>query len=321
MKLNLMCADIGGTSSRFGHFVVLPEHKQPQFVSSTWLETESETSFIDLLLKLEQTSFSLAVHSIDVFVIAAAGPISRGGKYCSPPNIRWNIDLDEVQEKFSIKRAALINDFLAQAYACKSDVGKRARVIIPGEPISDSAIAVIGAGTGLGKAILSPNGKGGYFGLPSEGGHVNIAVEDSRELEFQNFVARKEQGYYATWDDVVSGRGVTYIHEFLTGEKLTAESVAESFSPDSPTLEWAARFYGRACRNFALEMLALGGIYICGGIAAKNPVLVTCSAFRDAFYNSHVHEQLLRQIPVYLIDDQESGLWGAAHYGQRLLDD
>lgn len=35
--------------------------------------------------------------------------------------------------------------------------------------------------------------------------------------------------------------------------------------------------------------------------------------------NSPTMGHLLENIPVYLIDNQDSGLWGAAFYGQQIL--
>lgn len=124
---------------------------------------------------------------------------------------------------------------------------------------------------------------------------------------------------YITANYVVSGRGLTYIHRFLTGQKLRPEDIAKSFSSDSETLDWAARFYGRVCRNYALETLALGGVYIAGGVAAKSPELLTHNAFATEFRSSKTMSNILDQIPVFLITDEESSLWGSALFGLQSL--
>ena len=87
---------------------------------------------------------------------------------------------------------------------------------------------MIGAGTGLGKAVLLPAGDGHFLGCPSEGGHASFAPETERELELCLFVKERFGGNYASCEDIVSGRGVSLIHEFLTGQKLApAEAAAE----------------------------------------------------------------------------------------------
>jgi glucokinase len=117
---------------------------------------------------------------------------------------------------------------------------------------------------------------------------------------------------YVIGNTVISGRGLSYIHRFLTGERLKPQEVTGKLTPSSETLVWAARFYGRACRNYALETLAFGGVYISGGVAPKFPSLVTHEAFATEFRSSRTLSAVLEKIPVYLNRNEESGLWGAA---------
>jgi glucokinase len=151
--------------------------------------------------------------------------------------------------------------------------------------------------------------------VPSEGGHTDFPFISKREYEFQEFLLQKLGHKYVTGNKVVSGQGLSYIHEFLTGEKCEPQKVAAGFTPESETLEWASRFYGRTCRNYALETLALGGVYIAGGVAAKTPELIKHRAFETEFHTSSTMADLLQKVPVFLIKNEESGLWGAALRG------
>jgi glucokinase len=105
----------------------------------------------------------------------------------------------------------------------------------------------------------------------------------------------------------------------LSGEDLEPREVTARLTPQSETLAWAAKFYGRVCRDYALEVLALGGLYIAGGVAARNPEILTHENFRNEFMGSSTMGHLLANIPVFLIDNQDSGLWGAAFLGQQIL--
>ena len=60
-------------------------------------------------------------------------------------------------------------------------------------------------------------------------------------------------------------------------------------------------------------------MYIAGGVAARTPALVTHPEFAREFRLSDSYRELLGQIPVRLIADQDSGLWGAAVYGLQQL--
>jgi glucokinase len=218
----------------------------------------------------------------------------------------------DASKLLGIKECTIINDFVAQACACASPIADNTELIIDGEADRTRAIAVVGAGTGLGQAYLIPDGCGGFIPGASEGGHVNFAPESREEFEFLEFGCRKFGCEYLTMEHVVSGRGLSLVHQFLTGESLAAHEVAATFDDKSQTAQWLSRFYGRACRNFALSVLARGGVFVAGGIAAKNPMLVKHQEFVKAFQSSPTHEGLLRRIPVRLNVDQESGLWGGA---------
>ena len=92
---------------------------------------------------------------------------------------------------------------------------------------------------------------------------------------------------------------------------------ADALGSETGTLRWYARFYARACRNWALSTLCTGGLFITGGIALRNPLVTECATFREAFYEGS-HRGLLERIPVRRFTDMNSGLWGSAWFGMRM---
>lgn len=316
---NILVADIGGTNSRFAHFVV-NRSGELTLADTQWYKTIDFSSFAHLVEQLKVSKFSLIHREADVVVIAIAGPV-KDGTYSSPPFIAWDIDISNAQENFGFKNCFLINDFVAQAFACRSPIAESAEVILSGSIVSNELIVVLGAGTALGMAALVPYGTGGFIAIPSEGGHANFAFTSKRECEFQEFLLHELGEPYITSNHIVSGRGLSYIHRFLTGELLEPEEVVLKFKDDSETLIWAARFLGRLCRNYVLENLARGGVYVAGGVAAKSPKLLTHDAFKAEFYSSNTMADILKEIPVFLIRNEESGLWGAAFFGLQHLNE
>ena len=313
----ILCADIGGTNSRFGFFEA--DHTgNLSVVETKWFRTGETASFGHLLRLLEESGFRLKPADADIVVIAVAGPVERG-VYSAPPLIPWDVDITNARTDYGFKRSILINDFVAQAYATRSIVGQSAREILPGHIIPEGTVAVIGAGTGLGKAMLVPDSDGRYIAIPSEGAHASFPFVSLQESRFQEFLIQELGEDSITANSVVSGKGLTFIHQFLAGEKLQPKDVMAKCTLNCETLVWASRFYGRACRNFALETLSLGGVYIAGGIAAKAPQLVTHDAFSREFRSSKTMGRILAQMPVTLISDEESGLWGAAFLGQQVV--
>ena len=317
MKKNILAADIGGTNSRFAHFQI-DENGTLALMGTKWLATAEADSFSQLLAQLRRSDAAFPVDAADIAVIAVAGPVQHG-TYSAPPYISWDIDLSSSENKKVFRQGCLINDFIAQAYTCSSPVGKSARMILAGKADPDGTIGVIGAGTALGKALLVPLADHGFVALPSEGGHAYFPFISRQEMDFQEFYREKSGQQHITGNLVVSGRGLRYIHWFLSGEELEPQEVAARFTPESVTLAWIAKFYGRLCRDFALDALTTGGLYITGGVAAANPGILSHADFRREFLDSPTTGHILANIPLFLIDNQDSGLWGAAFYGRQIL--
>ncbi len=215
-RVKVLTADIGGTHSRFGFFLA-DGAGALTLVCSKWFLTRDADSFVRLLDMLGESDFPLKIVEADIAVIAVAGPVERG-IYSAPPLIPWHVDLREVGSCNGCCRIVLINDFIAQAHATRSLPGRSARKILPGGRDPEWAAAVIGAGTGLGKALLIPNGAEGYIALPSEGGHASFPFLSGQESEYQEFLLRRLGGAYITGNNVVSGKGISLLHEFLTGD-------------------------------------------------------------------------------------------------------
>jgi glucokinase len=132
----------------------------------------------------------------------------------------------------------------------------------------------------------------------------------------------------------VTGSGLAALYAFHNGDeflrpapevaaRIREASLAPSFasasdSPPAKSLEWLARFLGRAARNFVLEVMALGGVYLSGGMPGHVPALLGHSAFEAEFRGSESQKELLRYVPVSRVSNQEAGLWGAALHALRL---
>ncbi|MFZ0241474.1 MAG: glucokinase [Desulfobacterales bacterium] len=313
----ILAADIGGTHSRFGAFRTGPDRKL-SLAKSLWLDTTKYDSLKAMLDQLEKEAFGLTTAAADAAVLAVAGPIINQS-YSNPPNIDWDIDLSELARQTGLKKYALINDFVAQAFACRSPVMDAARRVLPGDVDPTAPLAVIGAGTGLGQATLIPLEKGGYAALASEGGHASFPFESTAEDGYRHYLLEETGEPYVRAEGVVSGRGLSRLHHFLTGDRLEPAEVAPKLTTDSKTLRWMARFFGRLTRNYALQVVAFGGVYISGGVAAKVPQLVTHPEFARSFRQTTVMAHVLDRIPVFLNSDEESGLWGAAFKGLQML--
>lgn len=79
------------------------------------------------------------------------------------------------------------------------------------------------------------------------------------------------------------------------------------------TMEMFVSAYGVEAGNLALKILPYGGLYLAGGIAAKNIPLLTDGTFITAFNHKGRVSDLLAKVPVYVVLNQQVGVIGAAY--------
>lgn len=312
--MKILAADIGGTNSRFAgveiHGLSDITMAEP-VIFPTWSEEVESFSQLLEFYSGHRPGDSLAIEDCDALSIAIAGAVS--GKRATLPNIAWDIDLATTK---SLKKSFLLNDFFAQAHAyMESDIFDRLRLVRPGPGSGPGSIAIVGAGTGLGHASLRPEG-GERIVISSEAGHATFSFHDDEERRIESSMLARSGKAWLSGDDVVTGSGIPLIHEALTGKSV---SPAQALQPGSPTCDYYARFYARACKNYCLTMFPVETLVVSGGIAAKNPHIIESDAFISEFNDGRSYRHLLERIPIYLNEDQSLGIKGAAiHAWQQL---
>jgi glucokinase len=196
--------------------------------------------------------------------------------------------------------------------------------------------ALIAAGTGLGEAGMMWDGVA-HRPFSSEGGHASFAPNDAIGDELLSFL-RKEFGH-VSWERVLSGMGLKNLYRFFrqrsgapepawlaealrTGD-LAAVVTKVGLENSDPvcvaTIDCFTRNYGAEAGNLGLKMLALGGIYIGGGIAPKILPKMQSSLFLDAYHHKGRMSPLLRSAPVYVILNDKTALQGAAWFAAHFV--
>jgi glucokinase len=77
--------------------------------------------------------------------------------------------------------------------------------------------------------------------------------------------------------------------------------------------------YGAEAGNLALKLLPYGGLYVAGGIAAKNLALMTAGDFMAALTHKGRVSSLLENVPVYIVLNHQVGLIGAGVKAASLI--
>jgi glucokinase len=318
----LLGVDIGGTNSNFGVFkdkklLLALHYKSKEVKNFTWLFSQVTTHV--------KEKYGISIQAAG---IAGPGIVRKRGTHLTTTNLSWGIDTKKLREKFPLRKVKLMNDYAAIAYGIDLLPKKSVVQVKKGIPLKTGTRIVLGAGTGLGKEIIRYDDHiKKYVPLSSEGGHGDLAVVNQEELQLADFVRKKTKKQVVEWEDVLSGPGSVNIFQFVESyENLPVtqhvkDIRAKKYDPKMITIcgdamcgrtfEFFSRFYARCAKNFALDALALGGVYIAGGIAAKHVQMFKAKAFRDEFINSKKMKKTLQQIPVYVIADYNVSLYGA----------
>jgi glucokinase len=222
--VRLLAGDIGGTNTR-----LRLEELTTQAVT---LHEASYTSANYPHLSDIVTQFLQEANSPPPVAacFAIAGPVQNNkSKVTNVP--RWGeLNAHDMENKLGIKRIRLINDFAAVGYGISAlqpqDIvalqePEYLGVLPDRAAVSQASRAVLGAGTGLGKALLSWQ-HNGYQVQATEGGHADYAPRNDIEIGLLQFL-RSRYGRVSV-ERVVSGPGIFAIYQYLRALNRTPAS-------------------------------------------------------------------------------------------------
>ena len=258
---------------------------------------------------------------------AVAGPVLDG--HVQLTNLGWVLDEAALGTRLGGARVRLLNDLEAAAHGVLELPRGDLRVLAGGESAPHGNLAVIGAGTGLGEALLTW-AEGRPLAIASEGGHADFAPHDATEIALLQWIGRTRE--HVSWEHVVSGPGLARLYEFLrdTGRAdepaslreriatavepavvISQAGVAEEFPICVQALEMFVRAYGAEAGNLALTGMALGGVYVTGGIAPQVLDGRWREVFLRAFRAKGRYEGFMRRIAVRVVLRGHASLVGA----------
>lgn len=259
--------------------------------------------------------------------LGIAGPVVDG--VVTGTNLPWVLEAHELGQAIGIPSLRLINDFQAAAHALPLLASEDLLSLQEGVRDPLGAIALIGAGTGLGEGFLVRAGDR-YSVQASEGGHSSFAPEDQHGWDLFQHLAAKFG--HVSWERILSGPGLVNSFEFVaTGRQWTGEhSIREAMARGDPAavisrhalagtdpvavqaLDLFVEAYGAQAGNLALTVLATGGVYVAGGIARQIAPKLADGTFMRAFLRKGRMTGLLERLPVQVILNPDVGLLGAA---------
>lgn len=308
--MKLLAGDIGGTKT-----LLRCANADGTVVHEVRYESSAWRTFDDLLRSFLDVLGDGA--AIDASCFAVAGAVLDGRAEVT--NVGWVLDETKLAGAFPIGSVSLINDFYA--------VGLGVPLLGPEDVLSlqqgtrdrNAPIAIVGAGTGLGEALVVNIG-GVHHVVPGEGGHADFAPQNEEQTGL--FLHLHRRYGHVSSERVISGMGLVNIFTYLGGEDVTAAEIADrADAGDVLATRTFAIFvdaYGAEAGDLALSTLARGGVYLAGGVAAKNVHRFTDGAFMTAFTRKGRFSDVMKTIPVDLITNEQVGLIGAVEGARRV---
>lgn len=327
----LLAGDVGGTKVAAGLF---------RLEQGVLRRVHTETFAAAEFDSLEQVLAAFFAHAgarpgdVDSACVGVAGPVVDNATH-NTPNLAWEIGGDRAAAAAGLPGIHLINDLAATAEGIELLSEEQIATLQPGEPDPEGNRAVIAAGTGLGMALM-PRIGGRWVPLATEGGHQDWAPRTDEEITLLRAL-RARYGGRVSVERVVSGPGLVAIYEHLRKagfaakdpelrDRIERTDPAQAISQAAKAgtdplaaraLELFVAAYGAVAGDLALVGLATGGLYVGGGIAPKILGALRAGGFLAAFRDKGRFRELAERMPVRVVLDPETALFGAARVAAR----
>ncbi len=323
----VLAGDVGGTKTRLGLFEVA-RGRLTLLLEKTFLNKNYKG------LENIVVGFLKGQKEITAACFGVAGPVTE--EVVIATNLPWWIDLESLRKVLPFEKVEVVNDLVANAYGIPVLKKEDFEILNVGK-LRIGNQALISAGTGLGEAILFWDGQE-HVPSPSEGGHAEFGPRTHLELELFHYLSDRFD--HVSYERVLSGEGLFSVYQFLKdskkfgaepswlSEKIREEDPAEVISEAAlfkknelcvKTLDLFASIYGAAAGNLALQVMAVGGVYIGGGIAPKIIWKLRDGTFIKGFRNKGRLSHIVTHIPVKVILNEKTALLGAASRAAALL--
>ena len=318
----ILAGDVGATKTILGLFA--SGNGRPSLVSQKSFRSASYQGLAPMVREFLSDGNKAATACFGV-----AGPVINNTAEVT--NLSWFEDANTLASDLKLERVSLINDIVAIGYGVAALKDEDFLVLNRGKNLGPANSAIIAAGTGLGECTLYWDGSR-HVPVPSEAGHSDFAPYDDLSIELIRYLRGK--GMFNNVEQILSGPGLVNIYSFLrdTSGMMESADVVQAMRAEDPaaviarsaserrcklcmrTMEVFVCAYGAEAGNLALRTVAVGGIYLSGGISRRILSHLQDGTFMQWFVNKDRQSELLSQIPVRVILNDHTPLFGAVRY-------
>jgi len=333
----LLVGDIGGTKTLLAVFSAENNFPHTQTQQALIKQHFTNSHYHDFSEILHEFLTRHPLPLLKSCTLAVAGPVADNN--CHITNLPWQLKGMEIAATLKLPPSALtlLNDLAATAIAIPITPQQTLHSIQPGRQNKEANKVIIAPGTGLGEATLYWNGKN-YQPIASEGGHCDFAPRDDTEIALLQF-ARTRFNNHVSVEQLISGPGIRLIYEFFceqSPQTINLDTLRKINQGDANSLITRLALAGKdkQCEaslatftsllaaeagNLVLKTLALGGVYIAGGIAPAIVNSLDSDLFRSSFVRKGRFSKLLEQVPVQICMNPETPLLGALEKARKNL--
>ena len=249
-------------------------------------------------------------------VIGVAAPVL--GDKVSFVNTNLEFSIKTLEKNIFSGGLIILNDLVLQAYAL-SNLKAEDLSYIGQKKLTEGPKILVAPGTGLGLAGIL-----GEAVIATEAGHINIATEELRP-DLKVIIDRftKDNHRAPTYEDFLSGKGISYFYGTLSGKtnlELSSEKILLSKGDkySLQTIDILNYLLSSYLRYMALVWGSQGGVLLSGSIVNTLLSEENYQDFRNTFEDSETMRAFLRTIPLAIVLIEEIGFAGGLELSKKL---
>lgn len=293
---NLLLIDIGGTNIRYAYSNI----GNDSFIKENKAELDSLNNFDSLITDL------LSNTRVKNIAFSVAGP--KFNNSIRMTNRNFEIDADDIKERFNLESCYLLNDWEAIGYSISKFNDSDFDVFREGFSFNNTFL-VLGPGTGLGASLISGNKV-----IATEVGNTNLGMTALKNL------LSIENDEFNVLEDIISGAGISKIYEIKTGRTIKSEEVFSLSTDDDRDAKEAVKIFtiafARTLSDLSLMFVNGGGIILAGSLSRSFLPIANKDLFNHHFLlgKSEIHKDFLNKVSIKVVNRQYTCLFGNLNY-------
>ena len=340
-KKFVLVADIGGENS---YFAIMGELSKKEFkiILRQHIKTRTIKNLSQILNRLLEEAHRLFNITLDTAVITGAGAVSQNRETLKLTNHDLEISVNNLKKETLLPTFILMNNFEAEGYGIDYvDKEKMMQLSHIHTKTNITTSAILGAGHGLGASIMYYDSKKHlHVSIPSEAGHMSLPVELYFDLEFVNYI--KDEFFEGRQVPVssefaVSGKGICLLYDFIVQKKIygeprvklnnleETEKLTKIFEHKHDiyckrAVELFVSYYARVSRNLAIITQPYAGLFLTGRVTTAAKTAMNEYFLRE-FLNCATHKEMLKKIPIFVVEDTDITLLGACNVAVNFVEE